>query len=77
MNKNYTYTFTKNDVSIKPDARIKQNGRVLMIGSITFLDAGEYACSFYDDNGKKIGYFLGIFIITQGIYVLKHIYELL
>ena len=78
VNKNYTYTFSKNGILIKPDARIKQDGGVLMIGRLTFFDSGQYGCSFYDDNAKKIGgHSFGVFIVTQGIYVLKHIYELL
>ena len=74
MNKNYTYTFSKGGVLVKSDARIKQDGQVLTIQNLNFLDSGLYSCSFYNENGNKIGgHSLGYFVVSQGIYLLKHL----
>ena len=74
MNKNYTYTFSKGSVLVKSDARIKQDGQVLTIQNLNFLDSGLYSCSFYDENGNKIGgHSFGYFVVSQGIFLLKHL----
>ena len=74
MNKNYTYTFSKGNVLVKSDARIKQDGQVLTIQNLNLLDSGIYSCSFYNENGNKIGgHSLGYFVVSQGIFLLKHL----
>ena len=74
VNKNYTYTFSKGGALVKSDARIKQDGQVLTIQHLNFLDSGLYSCSFYDENGNKIGgHSFGYFVVSQGIFLLKHL----
>ena len=73
MNKNYTYTFSKGDALVKSDARIKKDGQVLTIQHLNFLDSGAYSCSFYNENGNKIGrHSFGYLVVSQGIFLLKH-----